>query len=413
MKIKRYFAKDMRQAMRQVREAQGPDAVILSNRTVQGGVEVVAAVDFEEACLYRDPPAAVVPSAKIAPPPKAPKRDEGATRAPARAVPRPAAAPGPQLVWSQEPTLLAVRQELSSMRGLLQRQISGFAWGEQGRRHPVRTALLRRFLDLGISPRLSRQIVAEVAESGGYDGAGREGLRLLSSRLQVTGDDILSTGGVIALVGPTGVGKTTTVAKLAARFALRHGADRVALLTTDSYRVGAHEQLRTYARIMGIPMRFTRNGDELRQALGELRGRRLVLIDTAGMSQRDLRLSEQLTMLQRGAPEVRSYVVLSATNNIHALEETVRAFRRVPLAGSIITKVDEASTLGGVLSVTIQNALPVAYVSNGQRVPEDIEAAHSSSLILGAVKAMKRTAYQHDGESAEAAYGGLVASGII
>lgn len=299
------------------------------------------------------------------------------------------------------------------MRGLLQRQLCGFAWGEQGRRHPVRTALLRRFLDLGLSPRLSREIVGEVAESGGYDGAGREGLRLLGRRLEVTGDDILTKGGVIALVGPTGVGKTTTVAKLAARFALRHGADRVALLTTDSYRVGAHEQLRTYARIMGIPMRFTRERDELRQALSELRERRLILIDTAGMSQRDLRLSEQLTLLRSGAPQVRSYIVLSATNNLHGLEETVRAFGRVPLTGSIITKVDEASTLGGVISAAIHNALPVAYVSDGQRVPEDIEPARSSSLVIGAVKAMKRTNCRHGEESAEAAYGGLVANAFV
>ena len=407
MKIRRYFAKDMRQAMRQVREAQGPDAVILSNRTVQGGVEVVAAVDFDEACLYRDQ------ETDASPPRRGPKGAERPPDSAAREAPRSRTNPGPELVWSQEPTLLAVRQELSSMRGLLQRQISGFAWGEQGRRHPVRTALLRRFLDLGLSPRLSREIVAEVSESGGYGGAGREGLRLLGDRLQVTGDDILTRGGVIALVGPTGVGKTTTVAKLAARYALRHGADRVALLTTDSYRVGAHEQLRTYARIMGIPMRVTRESSELRRAIGELRERRLILIDTAGMSQRDLRLSEQLTLLRSGVPQVRSYVVLSATTNFYGLEETVRAFRRVPLAGSIVTKIDEACTLGGVLSVAIQNALPIAYVSNGQRVPEDIQPASSSNLILGAVKAMRRTACRNDGESAEAAYGGLVASGIV
>ena len=138
-----------------------------------------------------------------------------------------------------------------------------------------------------------------------------------------------------------------------------------------------------------------------------------MLIDTAGMSQRDLRLSEHLALLRSGAPQVRSYIVLSATNNLHGLEETVRAFRRVPLSGSIITKVDEASTLGGVLSAAIQNQLPVAYVSNGQRVPEDIEPARSSNLMIGAVKAMKRTDCRHDEASAEAQYGGLVANGFV
>jgi flagellar biosynthesis protein FlhF len=199
--------------------------------------------------------------------------------------------------------------------------------------------------------------------------------------------DVMSQGGVVALVGPTGVGKTTTVAKLAARYALRHGYDQVALVTTDSYRIAAHEQLRTYARILGIPVRVANDENELRTTLDNLADRSLVLIDTAGMSQRDRRLAEQFRTLVAGAPAVQTYAVLAANTQAATLDEVVGAFQGAELDGCVLTKLDECTSLGGILSTIMERHLPLAFFSDGQRVPEDIYPA-TPELIAERVEAL-------------------------
>jgi len=402
VKIKRYFAQDMRQAIRKVRDAQGPDAVILSNRKVDGGVEIVAAVDYDESLFTTAPEAAVTPN----------RTDAGArpaaAGAPAVSAPK---ARQPEVVWSQEPAITAMREELHSIRGLLESQLSGLAWGELGRRQPERAALLRQLMELDLSPALAREIAAQVPRGKSLEEGWRKALGLLAHRIRVSDDDIVNNGGVVALVGPTGVGKTTTVAKLAARFTLRHGPGQVALVTTDSYRVGAVEQLRTYGRIMGIPVRVTTGPEDLHAALEDLYDRRLVLVDTAGMSQRDIRLSEQLAMIRSGSPLVQSYLVLAATAQTRGLEEVVKAFQGINPDGCVITKVDEAGDLGGVLSVVIQYNLLVAYVSEGQRVPEDLRPARAHNLVSQAVTAMKKRARSCDDETLELSYGAMVADG--
>jgi len=410
MQIKRYFGEDMRQAIRMVREAQGPDAVILSNRKVPGGVEIVAAVDYDESALdhVSVERAERAPGSAGASPLSAGQGNahKDITR------PVPAGASG-KIVWSQDPTLTAMRGELSSLRGLLEAQLSGLAWGDLGRRHPHRAALLRKLMELDLGTALAREVVARVPESVDADVAWRTALGILAHRIGIADDDILNRGGVFALVGPTGVGKTTTIAKLAARFALRHGPDEVALVTTDTYRVGATEQLRTYARIMGVPVRITRPGEELGAILDDLSARRLVLIDTAGMSQRDIRLSEQLAMIREGSQLVQTYLVLSATSQELALEETVRAFRGTRLDGCVVTKLDEATALGGALSVVVQAKLKVAYVSDGQRVPEDLRPARASSLVTRAVTLMRQKRRRHGNERLERDYGGMAAHGVL
>jgi flagellar biosynthesis protein FlhF len=399
MRIQRYFAEDMRQALRKVREAQGPDAVILSTRKVQGGVEVFAAADYDETELVgqADPPAAR-PSPRESRPP-APGADPA----------RPARGAAP----AGEATLDGLREELQSIRGLLERQLSGLAWGELGRRQPHRAALLRRLAGLELAPRLVRELVSEVPPSAPLEAAWRQVLGVLAHRILVADGELLEDGGVVALVGSTGVGKTTTVAKLAARFALRHGAEHVALLTTDSFRVGAVEQLRTYAKLMGIPVRVVGGRDEIRSALEDVADRRLVLIDTAGMSQRDIRLSEQLAVIQDGSPLARAYVVLSATAQRLALEEVVAAFRGARLEGCILTKLDEATDLGAALSVVVEHRLKVAFVSDGQRVPEDLRPARAHHLVSKAVGAMQRHGQTCDDESLELTFGALRAAGQL
>ncbi len=403
MKIKRYFAEDMRQAIRKVREAQGPEAVILSNRKIDGGIEIVAAVDYDESMLMEAPSGAPPPSPRERHAKKTTPGDGG----------NGSAREGPGVLWSQEPSMVAMREELNFIRGLLEHQLSGLAWGELGRRKPQRAALLRRLMALDLSAGLAREIVAQVSESAPPETAWRKSLGIIAHRLNIIDDGILSHGGVVALVGPTGVGKTTTVAKLAARFALQHGAEQVALVTTDGYRVGAVEQLRTYGRIMGVPVRVTNGKEELRAALEDLSGRRLVLIDTAGMSQRDIRLSEQLAALQDGASLVQSYLVLSATTQLRGLEEAIKAFRGVELEGCILTKLDEATGLGHVLSAVIGQRISVAYISDGQRVPEDMHPARARNLVTRAVGIMQKNSRSFTDESMELAYGGMAADGSL
>jgi flagellar biosynthesis protein FlhF len=393
MKIKRYFAPDIRQAIRKVRDDQGPDAVILSNRTVDGGVEIVAAVDYE--AFVADLGSTGSTTNNPAPASRSPRARADARDGEARA--RREHAPGEEMVLDTAGELEAsasindVGRELKTLRGMLEHQLSGLAWGELGRRHPQRVLLIRQLRELGLGGALAQKIAAEIPEQPDSERVWRQALALLAHYLPVTNDDILSQGGVVALVGPTGVGKTTSVAKLAARYLLRHGPKSVALITADDQRIGAHEQLKIYGQILDLPVRVARDHGSLQAALSELRAHQLILIDTAGMSQRDVRLAEQLSMVRSGSPAVKLYLVLAANAQIAALEETVAAFSTTALQGAIITKADETSSFGGVLSVLSSHGLPVAYVSEGQRVPEDLAPARAHSLVSRCVAVMQQT----------------------
>lgn len=429
MKIKRYFAADMRQAIRKVREEQGPDAVILSNRKVEGGIEIIAAVDYDEELVGQALGQTAAPAHTAAQAAQASSRNEArdymaaATKASAHAATadserenmapvqeaRPAAI-RPNIHWAQDPALVAMRREIQELRGLLENQLAHLAWGDLQRRQPIKTELLRRLTELGLTPALCKRISEQVGPVEDDEQGWRRALGLLAHHLAVTDDDILNAGGVIALVGSTGVGKTTTVAKLAARFALRHGQRSVALITTDCYRIGAHEQLFTYGRILGVPVQVASTHEELQNALRSLSDKRLVLIDTAGMSQRDLRLTEQFTTLLDSGFPLQTYLVLSATTQPGVLEETLQRFGKVALAGCILTKLDEAASLGGVLSTVAKHRMPLAYVGDGQRVPEDLHPARAHNLVNRAVSLMQQAGQDSDDETLAERFGGMAAN---
>lgn len=380
MKIKRYFAPDIRTAIRQVREQQGPDAVILSNRAVEGGVEIVAAVDYDESAVLRQAYEAV-------------PEERNRRQQPIEDTAAEAPAAKPQIasnIWTQEPVLAEMRREMNAMRDLLQNQLSGLAWGDLARNQPLRATILRRLIGLGMSSRLAKRIVEKTGPDGDQDQLWRQALGLLAHTLPIAEEDILSQGGIVALVGPTGVGKTTMVAKLAARFCLRHGRRHVALLTTDNYRVGAHEQLRTYGRILDVPVRVIGEDENLGAVMKHYADRRLILVDTAGMGQRDARLNQHLDQLQDDFLPIRRYLVLPATTHRTGLSEAVRRFGKLPLQGCLLTKVDEATRLGGALSVLVEEQLPVAYVGDGQRVPEDLAPARAHNLVSMAVSMVQQ-----------------------
>jgi len=360
MKIKRFFAKDMRQAIRMVRDEQGPDAVILSSRSVEGGAEVIAAIDYDQEWVER-----------------AARTQAVAAAAQPEATP---AASGDALIGSMS-------AELKRLKGLLAGQRTTGLLNSATTRHPNRVKLLRRLRRVGIHNDISSRLVAQRL-TGELSQQWRQTAHRLAAQLPILDDELLDEGGVAALIGPTGVGKTTTIAKFAARFAQRHGIREVALVSMDSYRVGAHDQLRHFGERIGVPV-FTATGPaELRALIGRLANRRLVLIDNAGLGQHDDRLAEQFATLA-AVPRLRTYLALAANTQHASLEEAVRVFGGAKPVGCILTKLDESSSLGEALSVAIRHRLPIAHLCDGQRVPEDMQPARADRLVARAVQMVR------------------------
>jgi flagellar biosynthesis protein FlhF len=525
MKIKRYMAHSMRAALAQVRAEQGPDAVILSSRRVEEGIEVISAVDYDEALfadatLKRTPavvpepaqtpsiaPAAVNfaprepepapqpplvrpgdapvrtrPAITVAQPPAVASASRPASQRPqalpgtpvripamqrrqapaatpapmtttqqaqaAAATPVPmttvqkaqaaAATPAPMTVTappmttmqkaqaaaatlaqmtttqraqvaaqmqaamprpqaaavtptpatpvsgaaSEDRGYLGMQRELKDLRELLQGELAHMSWNDKRLREPLQARVLEELTAMDIAPDIALSLAERTPRQTSLENPSHIPIAMLVRHLPVV--DRLSTvnGGVIALVGPTGAGKTTTIAKLAARWSMQHGSQDLALVSTDGYRIGAREQLMTYARILGAPMHVANSGKELARVLERLKSKKLILIDTAGMGPRDVRLSEQLAALQLGAARARVLLALPAQGEAQALEEIVRSFARVSPAACILTKVDEAASLGAVISTTMRHKLPISYLCTGQRVPEDLHAAHERRVWL-------------------------------
>lgn len=376
MKIKRFFAPDIRQAIRRVRETLGPDAVILSNRSVEGGIELVAAIDYDETAF----------TAKGGPLSGAGQAAEQRQVAEGQAAAAQAVAPQARIEWSQDPAIVEMRREMQTLRRLMENELGGLAWRDLGERRPKARELMRRLLELGLPAAMARTLTERVGDEADPDQLWRKALYLLANGLRANEADLLDEGGVVAVVGPTGVGKTTTIAKLAARFVMRHGARHLALVSTDDFRVGAREQLHTYGRILNVPVKSAGSLEELEATLNALADRRLVLIDTAGMGPRDLRLQEQIAMLRVGDRPVHRYLALAANTERTALERAVKAFCQVPPHACVLTKIDEAGRLGGLLATLIANHLPAAYVTDGQRVPEDLHLARAHALVSRAAQ---------------------------
>jgi flagellar biosynthesis protein FlhF len=438
MKIKRYTAPSMRAALALVRAEQGPDAVILSSRRGEEGIEVIAAVDYDEA-LFADakrqrtpgiivPPDMTLPAAPIAPiaptvaaapkvvaaskvtaappiagaaPLKAPMAPAVARPAPiaARTAPHPAAAAGEGLG--------AMQRELQDLRRLLETGLAGMTWSDKRLREPLQARVLEELSALDIAPDIAMALASMTPRRTNLDNPSHIPLALLVKHLPVINDMTCISGGITAVVGPTGAGKTTTIAKLAARWCMLHGSQDLALVSTDGYRIGAREQLMTYARIFGAPMYAADTGQELGRVLQRLNAKKLILIDTAGMGPRDVRLTEQLAALKLGAARARVLLALPAQGEGHALEEIVRAFASITPAACVLTKVDEAASLGGAISAVLRHKLKIAYVCDGQRVPEDLHAAHQKRvwLIRAALQLKDRVVHPRNEASLARAFG--------
>jgi flagellar biosynthesis protein FlhF len=288
-----------------------------------------------------------------------------------------------------------VRAELGSLRELLETQLSSLVWNDMERRHPMRARVLREMTRLGIEPDVARQLADDLPAEINTEQARYLPLGMLSRSLSIGRRDHAERRSVTALVGPTGVGKTTTIAKLAARAVMRHGASQVALVSTDHYRIGAAAQLEHYGRLLGVRVYPAYDADSLRQVLELLRGCHTVLVDTAGLAGGDPRLAEQLEVLGNGG-DLRACLVLAANAQASSLDEAVRAYMPLQPHACILTKLDEAPSLGGALSVLIRHRLPLDYITDGQRVPEDIATADARVLVCRAAQVLKSNAPADD-----------------
>jgi flagellar biosynthesis protein FlhF len=416
MNVRKFTANTSREAWRMVREALGADAVILSNRNVNNLTEILAMASDDISSLSEpmheatpapapvqvSAPAPVTASFTASAPASVPiapslkKRnldgDQAASLASALQTARLAQAA--QTTPAQTAEINELMSEIRSMRGMLESQLTELAWsGSQQKRNPAMTAALKEMLSAGFSATLSRYVVERMPAGATTEGALSWVKAVLARNMSIIGDEneLLEKGGVYALVGPTGVGKTTTTAKLAARCVMRHGPSKLGLITTDGYRIGGYEQLRIYGKILGVMVHSVKDEADLRIALEELRGKHTVLIDTVGMSQRDKMVAEQISMLSGPDSKVKRLLCMSATSTGETLSEVIRAYQGDGLAGCIMTKLDEAATIGSTLDVVIRQKLHLYYVANGQRVPEDLHVANQQYLVDRAFKLKRET----------------------
>ncbi|HBX57308.1 flagellar biosynthesis protein FlhF [Pseudomonas sp. UBA2684] len=404
MQVKRFFAADMRQAMKLVRDELGADASIIGNRRVAGGVELTAALDYQiPAAPLRQPNPALEAELRKTQSRIASAQAELTTREqtdagkdrqlfgaePAMPADSLAAVlrnnpPAPAAATDQH-ALDAMRFELHGLRELIEVQLGSIAWGQLQSRRPQQANLWRRLQRMGLSAELSRSLLERVAKIAEPRQAWRMLLAHLAHAIQTPQQEPLEDGGVIALVGPAGMGKTTTLAKLAARYVLKYGAQNIALVSMDSYRIGAQEQLKTLGRILNVPVTLVDPGQSLTQALAPLARKRVVLIDTAGLPASDPALHMQLETLASRGVKAKNYLVLAATSQSQVLKAAYHSYKRCGLSGCILTKLDEATSLGEVLGLAIGQRLPVAYQTDGPRIPDDLQVPRSHQLVSRAV----------------------------
>jgi flagellar biosynthesis protein FlhF len=367
MKLRRFLAPDARSGLERIRRELGPDAVVVTTRKIADGVEFMAG-RYDE---LEDPAS------------NAPGQEAASERGGA--------------VW----------RELARLRAMLQNQLAGFAWSAEKRRHPVRIHVLQKMLAAGFSPRLARQLAAGLPRNYSAEQADVWLRQVLIRNLRVFAPADMPgiKPGIHALIGPTGHGKTTTLAKLAARAVLQHGCNSIAMVSVDAYRIGAQQQLETYARMMGVDFIGLGSAGELQRALAELKNdKTCVMVDSAGFAPHDERFADQLTALRQAG--AACLLTLSASTQGSLVEDMIQ--RHAHPDGVIITKLDEGGLCGPVLDCLMRYRLALACLSTGQRVPEDLHAAHAGYVVDRALRARETSGFAMREED-WAAYAGMQA----
>lgn len=360
MKVEKFTGSDMREAMAAVRAALGNDAMIISSRRVNDLTEITAALEFDPS-----KPAHGKALEKI-------KRRE--------AMPH---------LEELSPSIQEIQGELGKLRKLFEGELAQLAWREQNQRQPNREALISRLELAGIGRDFAAEVVDSVLPCDDIEQGWRKTLGYIGAKIRTWKTDIMEEGGIIALMGSTGVGKTVTAAKIAARFALKHGRRHVAFVSTDKYKIGGQEQLVSLGGILGIPVQLATNADQMQRTLDSLCERKLVIIDTAGMSQRDMTLADQFETL-KGAERIKPLLVLPATARESIIAETIQAFSRIDIAAAVLTKLDECDALGPVLSSIMERNLPLAFTTDGQKIPDDLHRTEPKALLADVIRTYKQ-----------------------
>jgi len=351
MNVRRYQAKNMQDAMRQVREQQGPDAVILSSRRVDGVLEVVAATEAPT-----EPVAPVRPSVS-------------------RAT-RPASA---------DSDLAAMRRELRDLRALLAQQQALSERDQWAVRHPLAAGIAERLVECGFDDTLARSLIGGLQEDQTHEDAWSRLRTRLAASVATVQPSVLERGGVLALVGPTGAGKTTTLSRLALHRIRRLGPDSVTLVTFDRQRIGAHKQLQAFGQMAGVPVILLENERDLIALANRSASDHLILVDTEGRSARDA-AERKLFAQIRHLVEIETWLVIPATHQAGVLRQVLKAFQSCEPTALVLTKIDEAERLGEILSVLLEQHLGLVFQSDGQRIEEDFhkaDTAHLTRLALG------------------------------
>jgi flagellar biosynthesis protein FlhF len=424
MKIRRFYSNNMRNALRQVTEEFGEEAAILSSQKTPSGVEVIAALDYDEelvstqlnelnkkeqvnqkniegnreTMVEREPQPIDegLQESKNIEQIDEHRKDklietlQAATESP---IYNGVVGEGLQsqrtkantLEWSTDPGLAAMREELGLMRSMMSEQLKGLGWERFSEKQPIKAMLKRRFASLGVCSSIGEPLIAKVSPGQDAECSWQNLLVLLSKSINTTEQNLFSAGGVYAFMGPTGAGKTTSIAKIAARFVIKHGTESVGLISTDNYRISAQQQLASFARLLGIPVATVTSTRSIDYLINQFNNKKLILIDTAGMSKNDLSIAKQLDSLSNTSREIKRFLLMPATNQLAVLQQSIELFKPYSPYSVIISKLDEAASLGEVLSLLIKNNLPVAFTTDGQRVPEDIRLARNHHLVSKAV----------------------------
>lgn len=386
MKIKQFLGADMRDALRQIRAELGADAVILSTRALGQGVEVSAACDA-------DTPAPLPGTATAA----------TATATVAAAMPATSVSAFPPAVTAVEQ--LSMSEELRTLRQLLERQLAALAWNDYTRREPPRARALSKLTALGVARDIAMQVADALPVDLSAESAQQAHLELLAQRITVC-EPPAAAGGALALLGAAGAGKTTMVAKLALRWLLEHGNDGLTIVTIDDEHIGAADQARSLGRLLGVPSFRFASGVEFAAAAGRFASQELVLIDTPALGAEAAAAAELRAALDSAPLSVQRMLLLPASAQSGVLNELLR--RAAPLAADCcaITRCDEAVTLGGVLSTLVRSGLPVAYLSDGPRIPEDLRPARAQLLVARALELAHASGASIDPELLAQHFGG-------
>lgn len=401
MQLKRFFAKDNHSALKLVREDIGPDAIIVSNRKTENGVEVIATADYDETAIQR---AAAMPAdseAAVSAPVATEQLAEVTADNPPPAQPQSATPPASDFASTladaaDNTTIKDMRNELNNLRTMLDTQLAAFQAGQWGQQSPARAELFEKLTQIGLGVERITQLISATEISDDLETASRKVLMALKDSIHISEHDAIERGGIVVLHGPTGAGKTTSIAKLAAQFLRNHDPRDLVMVCADNGRVGAYEQLQTFAKLLGVSVVRVRHSAELGNVLSVLGSKKIVLLDSAGMVQADLRNPRQLIGMDSGLENIHHYLILAATMQRSAMERILDSLSGTEIDGVILTKLDEAVHLGDVLTSLLRHDIPLTSWADGQNIASDIHRADAAVLVSKAMHLNKTVVESKD-----------------